>query len=128
MENTTTCALSNMLGAIGKLKNGDKWLFINDCNGNVATFMKYKASYLPCYDQAKLGTLPNKDDHTRRIFGAIMNGGTACFDFDLFAKKVDNIDEWFPEDVVGKNFWKCKEFLEYDSIVALGKMHPEVVK
>lgn len=49
-----------------------------------------------------------------------MNGGTACFDFDLFANKVEDLNAWFPESIVGSKFWNCKEFLEYDNIVAVG--------
>ena len=38
-----SCSLSGMLGAIAELKKSDKWGFICDTNGNVGTFMKYKA-------------------------------------------------------------------------------------
>ena len=36
-------SLSNMLGAVNEMKKSDKWGFICDTNGNVGTFMKYKA-------------------------------------------------------------------------------------
>ena len=45
VESGKSCALGGMLGAIAEMKKSDKWGFIIDKNGNVATFMKYKACY-----------------------------------------------------------------------------------
>ena len=43
MESERTCTLGAMIGAVSELKKTDKWGFICDKNGNVGTFMKYKA-------------------------------------------------------------------------------------
>ena len=37
--------LSGMLGHLATMKKLGKWGYLLDCNGNVATFMKYKSSY-----------------------------------------------------------------------------------
>ena len=38
-----SCTLGAMIGKVSELKKSDKWGFIKDTNGNVGTFMKYKA-------------------------------------------------------------------------------------
>lgn len=43
MEGERTCALSGLIAAVSEMKKTDKWGFICDKNGNVGTFMKYKA-------------------------------------------------------------------------------------
>ena len=49
----TTVPLGGMLGHIAKMKKSGKWGFIKDDNGNVATFMKYKAHYFKAWDYCK---------------------------------------------------------------------------
>ena len=43
------CALGGMLGALAEMQKSDKWGLILDTNGNVGTFMKYKASHYDAF-------------------------------------------------------------------------------
>ena len=49
-----------MLGSIEEMKKSGKWGCILDCNGNVGTFMKYKASYWAGWELTKDGTKPDE--------------------------------------------------------------------
>jgi len=45
-----TVKLGGMLGVINEMRTGEKWGVILDCQGNVSTFMKYKANYHPGWE------------------------------------------------------------------------------
>jgi hypothetical protein len=85
-EEVPKVPLSGMLGAIAKLKSADpkKWACILDQNGNVATFMKYKAHYYPAFEHLTKGSEPTEEQMANFICGGLCSGGTTAFDVDSF--------------------------------------------
>jgi len=127
-DSVITASLTGMIGAINKLKAADplKWTCLLDMNGQVATFMKYKAHYFPAYEFLSKSESPNEDKMTRFICGGLFSGGTTAFDVDSFNVNF-KVDDWFKTEWLGENFYEPKKFLNYDSIVELGKRYPKAV-
>jgi hypothetical protein len=111
-----SCALGKMIGEINEMKKTDKWGFIMDTNGNVGTFMKYKASHTNAWNYLKSGVPPKEENMARKLFSALQGGGIMCFDLDLLGAHPDMKydyflkDEWFPK------VHNYKEFLVYEHL------------
>ena len=128
VDTSMECSLGAMLGKLTEMRKTDKWGFIVDKNGNVATFMKYKASYFDAYSNIASGSVLNKQRMAKWMIGALMNSNIGCLDLDSFSN-TDGVKpetylnpDWFP------NIDDKKKFLVYENIAGLGKLYPLITE
>merc|ERR1712039_116641 len=125
----TTVAFGKLLGAIGDMKKTNKWGIILDFNGNVGTFMKYKASHVACgVDYTAMGGKAYDEQTMARKMIALRSGGIMAMDLDEFGNS-DLIKpemwlnpEWF------QNIEDKEKFIHYDNIVKIGEKYPDITK
>jgi hypothetical protein len=129
-ESVPTCGLGQMLGKIAEMKSKSKWGWICDTNGNVATFMKYKAQYMPAclwIPKGKDGVHMDEEKMAAKYISSLCGGGVMCFDLDaLHGTKDLTIDTFLREDWFANIQDKAK-FLNSDNLSAIGKKYQSIL-
>lgn len=128
-----SCALGGMLGALAEMKKSGKWGLILDCNGNVGTFMKYKAAYYAGFDHIVKPLSPELMEVFKRkwikyVISGFRGGGTLCIDFDTFGDNKEAKPEMFLNEEWIPNVTKPAELFVYENLEKIGGMYPDVVK